>query len=114
MIIMNFRLFVSISANPENACILSSNVLLTQKEGDEIPPLQDLVTREIYKANWKHVQVLAEKFWKRWKDGFLQSLKTRRKRRVEKDNLKEGDVVLLREKDMKRCDWQQGWLRRPL
>lgn len=27
---------------------------------------------------------------------------------TEKENLHEGDVVLLREKDMKRCDWPTG------
>lgn len=86
--IMNSRPIVPISADPENACFLSPYVLLTQKEGDEVPPLQDLDTREMYKANWKYVQVLAEKFWKRWKDEFLQIFKQERNGRPRKITLK--------------------------
>ena len=106
--IINSRPIVPISSDPENALILSPNVLLTQKENEDVLPLQNIDTREMYKSNWKHVQVLAEKFWKRWKDEFLQNLQTRRKWKTVKENIKEGDVVMLREKDMKRCDWPTG------
>jgi hypothetical protein len=50
---------------------------------------------------------LAEKFWKRWNDEFLQNLQTRRKWKTVKENIKERDVVLS-EKDTKRCDWPTG------
>lgn len=106
--IIKSRPIVPVSSDPENPTILSPNVLLTQKEGDDIPPLQNLDIRDMFRAGWKHVQVLAERFWKRWKDEFLQSLQTRRKWKTEKENLHKGDVVLVKEKDMKRSDWPTG------
>lgn len=86
--IMNSRPIVPISADPENACILSPNVLLTQKEGDEVPPLQDLDTREIYKANWKYVQVLAEKFGNDGRMNFYRVFKQEGNGRPRKITLK--------------------------
>ncbi|XP_061169486.1 uncharacterized protein LOC133178815 [Saccostrea echinata] len=108
--IINSRPIAPVSSDPENAMILSPNVLLTQKEGDEVPPLRDLDLniRDMFKSNWKHVQVLADRFWKRWKDEYLQNLQSRRKWKTEKENLREGDVVMLRDKDMNRCAWPLG------
>lgn len=34
--------------------------------------------KDMYRAQWKHVQVLAEIFWKHWKQDHLQNLQTRR------------------------------------
>lgn len=62
-IIINSSPIVPISSDPENAIILSPNVLLMQDEGDDLPPLQNMETRDMFKANWKHAQVLAERFW---------------------------------------------------
>lgn len=105
--IINSRLIVPVSSDPENPTILSPNVLLTQK-GDDITSLQNLDIRDMFRAGWKHVQVLAERFWKRWKYEFLQNLQARRKWNTQKENLHKGDVVLVKEKDMKRSDWPTG------
>jgi hypothetical protein len=47
MIIIS-RSIVPISSDPENALILSANVMLTQKEDEDVPPLHNLDTREMY------------------------------------------------------------------
>lgn len=105
--IINSRPIVPVSSDPENPTILSPNVVLTQK-GDDIPSLQNLDIRDMFRAGWKHVQVLAERFWKRWKGEFWKSLQARRKWNTQKENLHKGDVVLAKEKDMKRSDWATG------
>lgn len=54
------------------------------------------------------MQVLAESFWKRWKDKFLQIPQIRRKWKTEKDNPHKRDVVLVKKMDMKISDWLTG------
>ncbi|KAK3086079.1 hypothetical protein FSP39_013163 [Pinctada imbricata] len=103
--IINHRPIVPVSSDPEDPQILSPSNLLTHKEGGDVAPFEEIDPREIYKSQWKHVQVLADKFWRRWQNEFLQSLQTRRKWKDENDNLSVGDVVLLKEKDAKRNAW---------
>ncbi|KAK3108065.1 hypothetical protein FSP39_000515 [Pinctada imbricata] len=40
--------------------------------------------------------------------GYLQNLQLRRKWQTEKPNLKEGDVIMLRDKDVARGQWPLG------
>ena len=48
---------------------------------------------------------MADSFWSRWRKEFLPTLQIRRKWEEESPNLKEGDVVLLRNKEVVRNDW---------
>ncbi|XP_065929665.1 uncharacterized protein [Magallana gigas] len=51
---------------------------------------------------------LSDTFWKRWKEGYLQNLQVRRKWCEERPDVKEGDVVLLRDKESHRGQWHMG------
>ena len=63
---------------------------------------------------WRRVQFLADEFWRMWHDNYLQELTFRRKWRREAENLMEGDVVMLREKNVPRRDWRMGIVSKPL
>ena len=47
-------------------------------------------------------------FWKHWQNEYLRTLQTRRKWPIEHSNVKPGDVVLLREKNVQRGQWPMG------
>lgn len=47
-------------------------------------------------------------FLVRWKNEYLPTLQCRRKWQQDRENLKEGDVVLLRDKALHRNDWPVG------
>jgi len=106
--IINSRPITTLSYDPEAPEVISPAMLLTQKSS----PLPALSTstniRDIYQSQWKHVQVLSNTFWKRWRDGYLQSLQPRRKWAPVMDNIKEGDIVLLRDKEVDRNNWPLG------
>ena len=51
------------------------------------------------------MQHLTNEFWKRWQSEFLQSLQPRQKWNAEKQNFEEGNVVLLKNKDLARNQW---------
>ena len=51
---------------------------------------------------------MADAFWKRWLQEYLVSLQPRRKWHVDKPNLSEGDVVLLKDAQVRRNEWPVG------
>lgn len=106
--IVNSRPICSLSCDPDSPYVISPSMLLTQKGFTDIPPQTCGDIKEIYKAQWKHVQHLSDTFWKRWKDGYLQNLQARRKWCEERPDVKEGDVVLLRDKELHRGQWPMG------
>ncbi|MES9882937.1 MAG: hypothetical protein ABW185_18875 [Sedimenticola sp.] len=105
--IINARPIVSVSSDPENPEILTPSTLLTQKSGNA-PSLGQFDLTDMYKAQWKRVQILADTFWCRWRREYLQTLQCRRKWHYESANLRCGDVVLLMDSDVCRNDWPVG------
>ena len=57
---------------------------------------------------WRRVQHLANEFWRRWRTCYLQSLQTREKWLIHRKNIKVGDNVLLKDKNLKRNDWRMA------
>ena len=106
--VVNSRPITAISTDPESPVILSPNILLTQKQG-QVPPVSgELTLKDTYSANWKHVQVLSDMFWTKWQREYLQQLQSRCKWRSERPNVKEGDIVLMKEKNLPRNEWPIG------
>lgn len=108
MAIMNARPLVPVSSDPDAPTILSPAMLLTQKTEPVLPPPGEYDLKDLYRKQWKQVQAMADGFWKRWRQEFLVSLQPRRKWHVEKPNLTEGDVVLLKDAQVKRNEWPVG------
>ncbi|XP_062592880.1 uncharacterized protein LOC134254337 [Saccostrea cucullata] len=110
--IINSRPVTPISTDPENPIIISPAMLLTQKTGfDPVPDLDDDV-RNLYKTGWKRVCWLSNVFWKRWKGEYLSGLQIRRKWNQQRENLKSGDVVLVRDSTACRNRWPLGLILR--
>lgn len=106
--IINSRPIVPISTDPEMPMILSPSMLLTGKV-DFLPVVSDsLNLPDIYRAQWKHVQVLADIFWRHWRREYLSILQTRRKWKHEHRNLNPDDVVLIRDSSEHRNNWPVG------
>ena len=103
--ILNNRPLVPVSVDPHNPLVLTPNMLLTQKVETDVPPFHELDLKDMYVSSWKHVQVIAQQFWKRWHSEYLHLLQQRRKWTNSKENLQIDDVVLLREKEAHRNDW---------
>jgi hypothetical protein len=110
--IINGRPIVPVSTDVEDPQILTPSVLLTQKTGAEVGPFQHLDVRDLYRAQWKHVQVLAQTFWNRWRREYLPLLQSRSKWHMETPNVSVGDVVLLKEKEAPRNEWPVGIITR--
>lgn len=71
-------------------------------------PSGDFDVNDLSNKHWKRVQALADAFWKRWKTEYLTTLQTQRKWTTEKPNLQVGDVVLMKDSQVKRTEWPVG------
>ncbi|XP_062607667.1 uncharacterized protein LOC134269481 [Saccostrea cucullata] len=101
--IINSRPITTISNDPELPFVLSPAMLLNQKISGHFSMCMDVDIRDIYKEQWKQVQVLSDLFWQQWKTHYLQNLQSRRKWTSEKTNMKVGDVVVVKDRESARC-----------
>ncbi|XP_057699895.1 uncharacterized protein LOC130920590 [Corythoichthys intestinalis] len=108
MAIMNCRPLVPITTDSETPTVLTPSMLLTQKKGAAPAPEGTFDIKDMYKKQWKHVQSLADAFWKRWRQEYLTALQVRKKWTQDKDNITEGDVVLVKDELLKRNEWPIG------
>ncbi|XP_026109799.1 uncharacterized protein LOC113082140 [Carassius auratus] len=110
MAIINARPLVPISTDSDSPIILTPSMLLTPKAGVAPTPEGTFDMKDMYKKQWQHVQVLADTFWKRWRQEYLSVLQPRRKWTHDKDDIQEGDVVLLKDEQVKRNEWPIGFI----
>ncbi|XP_073763460.1 uncharacterized protein [Danio rerio] len=110
--IVNARPLTAVSTDPEHPEILTPAMLLTQKVGVPPVPPGQFDNHDLFRAQWRRVQYLANVFWGRWKREYLSGLQHRRKWMTPKPNLQVGDVVLLKEGQEKRNDWPLGLITR--
>ncbi|XP_030582792.1 uncharacterized protein LOC115778696 [Archocentrus centrarchus] len=103
--IVNSRPLTPVSTDSDQPIILTPAMLLTQKVGTAPVPLGQFNGADLFRNQWRRVQSLANTFWDRWKKEYINELQGRRKWRTERPNLQEGDVVLLKDSQVKRNDW---------
>nr|XP_020483745.2 uncharacterized protein LOC109978925 [Labrus bergylta] len=106
--IVNARPLVPVSTDPDNPLILTPATLLTQKISALPPPKGEFDGDNLYGKQWRQVQGLANTFWHRWRTEYLPSLQKRRKWQKEIHNLQAGDIVILKDKQVKRNYWPLG------
>ena len=58
-----------------------------------------------YKNRWKKVQYLANQFWIRWRTEYLSNLQLRNKWNKSKRDITVGDIVIIRDSNLPRCQW---------
>ncbi|XP_075933003.1 uncharacterized protein LOC142932811 [Anarhichas minor] len=106
--IVNARPLIPVSTDPEAPLILTPSMLLTQKTGASPCPASEFSKGDLLKNQWKRVQALAETFWARWRQEYLSTLQHRQKWQAQKPNLKDGDIVLMKDSQTKRNQWPMG------
>ena len=104
--IVNSRPLGTVSSDANDPQAISPSMLLTLKPQQLQPPPGDFVEKDLYgRRRWRRVQYLADQFWIRWKKEYIQSLQPRRKWPVVHPDICNGDVVLLHDKELPRCQW---------
>ena len=87
---------------------LTPNDLLTMKSSVILPMPGTFEDCDIYaRKRWRAVQLLANRFWGRWRKEYLHQLQQRQKWVGTKRNLAVNDVVILSD-DSNRISWRLG------
>ena len=113
--IVNSTPLWEVSEDPNDMQPLTPAMLLTLKDNPHPPPPEQFSKEDLLaygKARWRRVQYLSEQFWVRWRRGYLDSLQERSKWTKKRANLKENDIVLLRDKNAKRNCWPMARISR--
>ena len=106
--IVNCRpLAVADVSSPECLDPLTPNQQLTRKSSVVLPPPGSFQRADLYcKKRWRRVQHLANKFWNKWKDSYLQLLQPRRKWMRTVRSIEVDDVVIIKDDNLPRNQWQ--------
>ncbi|XP_063602709.1 uncharacterized protein LOC134778750 [Penaeus indicus] len=107
---MNSRPLTAIPGNVTEPEALTPNHALRMNVGDGIQVLTEgnASLDNIYRRAWIHAQVLADRFWKRWRAEYLNTLRMRHRQLTPSRNLREGDLVLIVEQHTPRNQWRLG------
>ncbi|XP_062567607.1 uncharacterized protein LOC134229830 [Saccostrea cucullata] len=110
MSIVNGRpLTVSEIDNPDSLEPLTPNHILAGKTISPLPPPGEFVKEDMYvRKRWRRVQYLMEQFWSRWRHEYLAQITLRQKWHGVRRNIKEGDIVLVKDVDLPRNQWPLG------
>ena len=98
--ILNSRPLTPVSTDPDDFDCLTPNSILhpgvttTRTTTSIIPPSTDVPPKILLK-HWRHVQSLADAFWKRFHREYISTLQQRRKWTGKRRNFLVGDVVLV-------------------
>ena len=106
--VMNSRPITAVSTDPEHPEILSPSLLLTHKLDCVTAPTGEFSIKDMYRAQWKMVQHLANIFWNKWRMEYLSNLQKRQKWQDSVRDIQKDDIVLLKDKDVNRCQWPMG------
>ena len=104
--IVNSRPLVKVSDDPKDPAALTPNHLILLNKPAVIAPSGDF--DDSFRKRWRCVQHIANEFWKRWVREYLPALQVRGKWYKAHDNVKVGDVVLLKEENTPRGVWPLG------
>ncbi|GFV78760.1 integrase catalytic domain-containing protein [Trichonephila clavipes] len=106
--ILNSRPLTPLSSDVDNLEVLTlAHFLIGRPITAIVEP--SLLQCESNRLNvWQRITKSVQTIWKRWSLSYLNSLQQRKKWIVNKENLKLGDMVLIREENLPPCKWLLG------
>ena len=110
--VINSRPLTAPSPNDWSDPLISPNLLLTGKTEVIIPFAADNQRGVCAKKMWERVQALTNIFWGKWRQDYLSDQQSRRKWKRPAQNFSIGDIVLVKDEQMGRCQWPMGRLTR--
>ncbi|GBN27766.1 hypothetical protein AVEN_31073-1 [Araneus ventricosus] len=106
--ILSSRSLTSLSADVDDREVLTPAHFLIGRPITAIvePSLVDFETNRF--NVWQRITKSVQTIWKRWSLFYLNGLQQRKKWVVNNENLKIGDMVLIREENLSPCKWLMG------
>ena len=103
--IVNSRPIGTLPSDVDQPQPLSPNMLLTMKTRPLSSAPGVFTSEDLYsRRHWRRAQYLADQFWIRWKNEYLQNQQSRAKWNERRPNLTVGDIVMMKE-ETHRNNW---------
>lgn len=106
--ILNSKPLGYVSSDIADVDAVTPNSLLMGRPDSALPqvvyPKSDLLTRR----RWRHSQIIADQFWAHFIRDYLPNLQTRQKWQTRTDNIPQGSVVMIMDKQLPRALWPVG------
>ena len=107
--IMNSRPLVPIDSLPDDGVsLLTPGHFLTGAPLVALPSLPDETTKLTILRRWNLVQRLTDELWRRWQSEYLVHLQRRSKWKQIQNNIRVGDIVLMKDVDIFQRTWPMG------
>ena len=107
--ILNSRPLYPMSSDPNDLEPLTPSHLLIGRRYTAVPDPQfkdDVRVNQL--SRFQLLQQLSQRFWKQWSQSYLSQLQSRSKWRTKQNNLKVGELVLVRNENLPSCKWLLG------
>ncbi|XP_073995606.1 uncharacterized protein [Rhodnius prolixus] len=105
--IINSRPLTLMTSDPSSIPLTPNRLLLMKEDATSVWGLFGSADNYC-RRRWRQVQYLADVFWQRWRYEYLLGLQERQKWFIPKRNLKVGDLVIVVDKAVPRCQWPMG------
>ncbi|XP_070525097.1 uncharacterized protein [Cardiocondyla obscurior] len=105
---MNSRPLCPLSNDPEDLDVLTPAHFLTGEVSTLIPEAELIDIPENRLNRYQLLQKIRSHYWKRWSQEYLTNLQERTKWFRESENLREGQLVILREEGLSPAKWSMG------
>lgn len=107
--VLNSRPLTPLTDDPEDVQALTPGHFIANGPLVVPPPFkhvndENLVGRKL----WIERQKMLTHFWQRWQNEYLTTLQERKKWRREKENMKVGQLVLIRDENLPPAQWKLG------
>ncbi len=87
---------------------VTPNMLLMGRPDSSLPQVIYPESELLSKRRWRHSQLLADQFWRRFLRNYLPELQVRQKWHREAENLQPGTVVMIVDHQLPRALWPVG------
>lgn len=95
--------------NPDSLEPLTPNHILTRKTSSPLSHPGEFLKDDMYiRKRWRRFQFRMEQFWSRWRREYLAQITLRQKWHGVRRNIKEGDIVLVKDINLPRNQWPLG------
>lgn len=106
--ILNSRPLVPLSADLDDLEVLTPAHFLVGRPINALVEPNITTLPENRLTFWQRSTKMTQQIWKKWSESYLNTLQQRSKWYVKKDNVKVGDLVIIKEDNVAVCNWPLG------
>lgn len=112
--IMNSKPLGYVSSDIPDPDPVTPNTLLMGRPDTSLPQIVYRESEMLSRRRWRHSQVLADQFWKKFIRNYLPDLQCRQKWQTETPDLQVGSVVMIVDPQLPRALWLVGQIDKTL